>query len=323
MVGVSERNRRKEKGEKELILKKLLSETARRKDRGVVCSIGDPQWGKTYTHTEWAREENREVIRLLVQTKEPESIVGYDVKHPVTGKLQFELASMYRKIKEGPKSKLWHIFIDELDKPREASLSSILTLICDRMIEDYTLPDTVSMSAAMNIPRAPLPEALVARLLFVPFPTTDDLTNQIIPSMGIFQSVAREYLKVPKVSFPERKKNAGTIHKLLAWSKCDEFWTDEALRHTVITGLVPVEDIAWWTDKMNPKLFTGVDLTKWAELARPSDVLNSLIDVLNSDQNQQKRYDVMKVLCDRANEEPTGEMAKVLEKLADRMHEVK
>lgn len=304
-----------------MTLEKLMSETAGRKDRGIVTLIGPPQWGKTEFATRWSKNEGRTMVRLLAQTMEPEAICGYDVKHPKTGELHWMPPSWLRVILKEPEKK-WTLFIDELDKAREATLTALLTLLCDRMVQNQSLPDTVAIVAAMNVPRAPLPPALVERLLFVPFPTGNDLENTILPAMDSLKSIAQEYLEVPKVAFPDRVKNAGAVFRLLSWSKCHDFWKDEMLRHTVITGLVPLKDVAWWVARLDPKAFVGVDLATWAENARPSDLMDSIVPLFNADKDQQHRYDALKKLCDRANADPSGEIAQVLAKIAEKMHEI-
>ena len=300
------------------ILRKLLDETAGRKDRGIVTLIGPPQSGKTHSVLEWSKDNGREVVRLLAQTMEPEAICGYDVKHPQTGELVWAPPSWLRTILAQPKKK-WTLFIDELDKAREASQTALLTLLCDRMVQNMKLPDTVAIVCAMNVPRAPMPPALVERLLFVTFPSkNDDLTK----GFKTLKSLAKEYLEYPKIQVPDRVKNKGAVHRIESWTQCEGFWSDENFRHAVVVGLVPIKDVPWWTQKLDPKAFAGIDLTVWAENARPSDITNSLIDLLNSEKDQQKRFEVLKTLCDRANQDPSGEVAQVLSKVAERMAEV-
>lgn len=299
------------------ILKTIFDETAGRKDRGIPCLIGPPQWGKTYSVMQWSEMNGRKVVRLLAQTMEPEAICGYDVRN-AKGELIWAPPSWLRIIFSDPTQK-WTLFLDELDKAREASQTALLTLLCDRMVQNKMLPDTVAIVAAMNVPRSPLPPALVERLLFMQFPVQNtDLTEGITT----LKSIAKEYLECPNVPFPERIKNKGIAIRLESWTKFNGFWEDENLRSTVVMGLVPIKDIPWWQSKLDPKAFHGVNLATWAEKARPSDVRDSLISLLNSEKDQQKRYDVLKVLCDRANADPTSEIAKVLSDLAERMHEV-
>lgn len=302
------------------IVEKIFDETAGRADRGIPCLIGPPQNGKTHSVLWWSEKNGYKVVRLLAQTMEPEAITGYDVKHPtLPGILVHANPDWFRIIMENPKQK-WVIFMDELDKAREASQTSVLTLLCDRMIQNKKLPDTVAIFCAMNEPRSPLPPALVERLLFIPFPgKNDDLTK----GLKVFRSIAKEYLETPKIQFPEKKKNKGTLHRLESWQNCPDFWADEDLRHTIVVGLVPVKDVAWMMGKLDPKAFMGLDLSNWATNARPSDIKNSLIDLLNSEKDQQKRYDVLKILSDRANADPSGEVAQVLSQVAERLHEVK
>lgn len=300
------------------VIEKILNETAGRVDRGIPCLISEPQWGKTYTVMKWARENDYNPIRLLCQTMEPEAIMGYDVKHPTTGELVWAAPSWLRPILKEPKKK-WLVFLDELDKAREAVLSTLLTLLCDKVVQNVTLPQTVALVAAMNPARAPLPPALIERLLFIKYPLDGTDLGEGLKKL---RSIAREYLEVPKCEFPKHVKNKGCVHRLENWADSSEFWTNDAFRHTIITGLVPIKDVAWWQNKLDPKAFMGVDLTAWAENAKPSDIKDSLIDILNNEKDQQKRYDVLKVLCDRANADPSGEVAQVLSKVAERMHEV-
>jgi hypothetical protein len=294
-------------------LRTLINATIGRRDRGVPTLIGDPQFGKTRTIETWCQEHEHTMIRLLLQTMEPETVCGYDVKHPKTGELMHAAPSWLRPILAEPKKK-YMIFMDEFDKPREACLSAVLTMLCDRVVGPHRLPETVSFACAMNVPRVSLPTALIERLLFIPFPPRDfDLTSGIKK----LRTVAQDYLKLPPAMIPERKKNKGTMHKLESWAELREFWENEDLRHMVVAGLVPANDVAWMMQKLDPKAFVQFDVLSWADTARPADIKDMLVDVLNSIKEPEQRLKVLSTIADRANKDESGELRQVFLDLAD------
>lgn len=296
----------------------LLDETADRLDRGIVTLIGPPQRGKTHTIHEWSRTRGRQVITILLQTWEPEAIFGYDVKHPKTGALQREMPSWLRRIMVEPTQK-WTLFFDELDKAREASQAAVLTLFCNGTIEHWRLPPTVTLCAAMNEPKAPLPEALIERLLYVTFPDAETLAAKL-GSFGMLRSLATEYLGVPNIRLPARQRNDGQIHKLESWANIPAFWTDDALRHVIVCGLVDAKDAPWLLEHLDPKRFALFDAVAWAKNVGPTDVTAMLVDVLNAHPDTEIRKGILSALADRANADPTGELMVALKETFKRLH---
>jgi len=57
---------------------------------------------------------------------------------------------------------------------------------------------------------------------------------------------------------------------------------------------------------------------KWAYTSTPQDIRESLVSILDREKAAIK-YSILKVLCDRANLQPDGEISQALEWSAERM----
>lgn len=123
--------------------------------------VGKTSVGKTYwVANELSKELNLPVVKLLLQTRMPDEVVGFQ-KHLGGKYLTHMLPSWWR-------AEPSIIFLDEMDKPREELLSTILTFIRNGEIEGEYLPKGSVIIGAMNESEW-LPDPLKARCIFLPF----------------------------------------------------------------------------------------------------------------------------------------------------------
>lgn len=266
--------------------------------RGVPTLIGPAQWGKTHYALQWMAEAGaKTVLPMNPQTDLPEDIAGWPVRS--RNQLSFTNPSaippQYLKADAPP----WGLFIDELDKAKEDTLSALLTLLNpgERRLRYTKVPPSVPICVAMNEPKRELPEPLVARLLFIPFPPEAfQMEHRILSS---------DLLSPPEVKIPERPHAPGSYFKLREWLSVPEFQQDEAVRIAVVSGLFPANVV--------PKLLeevSGVDSTRldnWAETCTAADLVENLYTVLSAIPTVDEADALLDKLRQRAEKDPSGE----------------
>lgn len=311
----------------EEIIFKIFDETFGRYDRGIPVLIGESNWGKTWTVEDYIQKRGYGLTRLFLQSQEPETIQGYDIKetHPDGHSELVEappgwLRHMWRCLKENPDQK--HIlFVDEIDKAREQVLATTLSIFGSGVIKNWTLDKSrVGIIGAMNAPLTPMKPELMSRLLPITFPFAED---QLTRGLSRIRTIAAEYLGMPKEDWGtfDRKKNKGVAHRLESWFDVPEFWKSEGLRNVLIKGLIPHKDIPWWQTRLDPKAFLSMDLMNWIREAGPAEIKDMLLPVFEACQDENERFNAMGELCKRATADPTGEVAQAFISIAGKVHD--
>ncbi len=312
----------------------ILDKCAENPDLGHVVYVGPPQCGKTRHQRTWAASRKRRVIHANLQGCEPEDMRGLPYRVDRKGKTRAAYTNppllpawFLDKIDDDPNYDGSDVMIqvDELDKPERYKLDSALTFLSpyERRLGDVVIPRKAIICGAMNIPDAPLPEALVARLLFLPFPPTPAVVHNQFKS---FRYVAEKlWSTVPEIRFPERPKAPGSGHIVQAWMEhlSMEFWGSETLRRLVVRGAFNDKDAASVLSMLAERpVLPG---REWAKAVRPQDVARYFVDIMNA-LDQEERAEVTTILSTRANEDTTGELGKSLETLlqnADELAKIK
>jgi len=291
--------------------------------RGVPTLIGPPQWGKTHYIREWLMEHMeslltgqykkyrnktmtipRDRVKMKIamvnpQSDMPEDIAGWPMRSK--GELSFTNpsvtpASLFKK--DAPP---WALFIDELDKAKDDTLSAMLTLLNpgERRLRETYIPHNVPVVVAMNEPRRELPEPLVARLLFIPFPPGE---------FGLHPPVANSQILVPPtVTVPTRPAAPGSYFKLKAWFSCPEFARDEAVRRAVISGLFPASAVPGVLGSLEDTYDIRQD---WAKTCTVEEFLTMIYMVMGTAASIDAMGKIIVDLQERADGDPTGEFSR-------------
>lgn len=288
------------------ILDKAISDPM----RGVVALIGPTQQGKTYMVQNYLRDRGYELVMLNPQHDLPEDIGGWPMREG--NQLSFTQPSaipphIFKQF-NNPEKK-WALYIDELDKARDDTLSALLTLLNpdERRLRSTVIPKHVPIIVSLN-ERHTLPEPLVARLLFVAFPQ-EDMTLDNRKDLAPVSRFANEICPSPKVSFPARPDTPGSLHKLVRWMADREFWIDTGIRWTVVRGLFSEKGASIVMSRLAeapPK-----HGKEWAQVCTPPEMLEHIIEILSAS-NYQEGVEVLTELANRANNDKTGEMEKAL-----------
>jgi hypothetical protein len=290
--------------------------------RGVPCIIGPPQYGKTHDLYALYRNMGMVLEDIMVfnpQTDLPEDIAGWPYREG--DKLYFtqpanirpDLLDKSNYDEQGNPKKKWGIIVDELDKAPDSVLTCFLTLFNpdERRLRHTRISHKVPIVAAMNEPDGRLlPEPLVARMLFLPYPM-EGMNIAGRSDLKPVQHIAEELFRdLPAIKFPARPKAPGSLHKLRRWLTLSEFWECEHVRKLVVHGLFPQAQAGAVLQALKNR--TPNPTKEWAAMVSPTDFAAHILDVLNAGEFQDMS-EVIVAITERANEQdPTEELTRIL-----------
>lgn len=206
------------------------------------------------------------------------------------------------------------IIIDECDKAQDVVLSTLLTLLSwhEKRLRWTKIPDSWYIAVAMNTPRRPLPDPLLARLMFLPYPAPGqsfldraDLKPLSFALQGVFDGLTPE--------FPQRPTSPGNAHKLACWSQDAEFWQSDAYMNMVGRGLWSEKDWTVIRGRLKDRpMFTAEAANHWAQAVKPENIVGQVLDVLNVVSEPTRRAEVLTTLVERSQKDSTGELERIL-----------
>jgi len=270
---------------------------------GVIALCGSSQAGKTRLVNTWAARHGADVLSIQAQLDQPEDISGFPFR---TG--QVVNYTHPNIIPPGFIDRIgdYVIFLDELDKAQESVLSCLLTLLAERRIR-YTKVRPLSIVVACNPPKRPLPNPLMARLLWVPYPPKDYEVLQR-ESLAEVRHLLEDIYPPVEENVPELDIWFGAGHRLASWYQTPEFWKP-AVQRMVLYGSFPAQKAEAIAHRLEEHAI--VDGVAWARAADASQVRSSLVPVLMSS-TIPVRNDIMRILQQKATQDQTGEIARAL-----------
>ena len=245
---------------------------------GVACLIGPPRGGKTHFLRELAVAEGRRTVWINPQCDAPEDVAGWPVRKGQTMTFTHppNLPADWLAATQAGEPGL--VLVDEADKAQDAILSSLLTLLNpdERRLRWTYLAPSVGISVAMNEPIRTLPEPLVERLMYIPWP---------LPGTGPFDSSDLRSLSVvaagcyhePTIRFPQRKVTVGGLYLLKAWTQQPLFWAEEEIRCTVVRGLFPEAAAAAMLPRLQAKEMAIANPVEWAQRVSAAEAIPALL----------------------------------------------
>jgi len=299
---------------KELIFS-LLDATREDPKRGVITLIGAPQMGKTYTVGEYNKARNMPGIIVNAQNTPEEELAGYPMRDEKKRSVFYSdppaLTTMLDSMGIDGASP-YTLFMDELDKPDRAKLNILLTLFNpdERRLRHFVMHKDILLCAAMNPPTAPLPEPLVARLLFVPYPVFNSEALSDLPST--VQHIATATLSLEEVAFPARKVTKGAFFKLEKWFSFHLFWEEEQVRQAVVRGLFPEQSCPRILEMLADRPVVR-DPTEWVRVARPQALMAGFIKYASECEGVDAKTKFLEILVERAENDKTGEVSRLYE----------
>ena len=270
---------------------------------GNLMLCGPSQAGKTRIVNSWCERRGVTVLSIQAQMDQPEDIGGYPFRTgQVVNYTHPQIIPPAFMDREGD----YVIFLDALDKAPEAVLSCLLTLLSERRIRQTKLKP-LAVVAACNPPKRPLPNPLMARLLWVPYPPRDYEVLQR-ESLSEVKHLLEDIYPPVEENVPELDIWYGAGHRLASWYQTPEFWKP-AVQRMVLYGSFPAQKAEAIAHRLEEHAI--VDGVAWARAADASQVRSSLVPVLMSS-TIPVRNDIMRILQQKANQDRTGEVARAL-----------
>lgn len=195
----------------------------------VPALVGPSQTGKTLMVKRLAEELNMPLIIINPSLDLPEEIGGYP-RHTEGKQLSYIKPAWFP-------NKPSIIFVDELDKAKEETVVAFLTAFKESRVRDWSFPEGTKLVVAMNPPKRPLPEALIERLMFLPFGDNWHWLTSSIKNFSWLKNVVDE-IKDREFSVPEHEASPGAMDQLQKWFIKEEFWK-EPYQELIIKGWVP------------------------------------------------------------------------------------
>lgn len=306
------------------LIQRIVADAWAEPKRGVPCLIGPTRGGKTHfalAALAAAGIPNDRVAMVNPANDLPEDMAGYPVRE---GKrLVFTQPSLIPPhfLEDG---KPWGLFIDEVDKARDDSLSSLLTLLnpAERRLRYTHIPPSVPIIAAMNEPERELPAPLIGRMLFLGWPPADFDWSRV-PEMARVAHFTG-YPPKPEVRFPVMPDSAGARITLSHWLGAESFMDG---RELIVRGLFGQKHVPEILSRMEQDL-VRMDLKTWAEKVKPSSVLADLETLLLTWAKDGKAFDkndflgALSKLAERAEADKTSELAAVMGKVQNNLAQV-
>ena len=301
----------------------ILDKCGENPDLGTPALIGPTRWGKTHFINKYGERRGRRVITAYMQTLEPEDLQGYPGKHDVNGRprafftppgiLEDWLLDKLEDPEYDGSDTL--LFLDELDKAERYKLTPCLSTLSpfEPRMGTVRLPKRLLRVVAMNEPKSPLEDALLGRMLFLPFPPGVEMAHRQFTSLRYIAETL--WKEVPPVAFPEGRPSApGCLHVVEEWQKCHwkEFLSSRTLQRYIVNGVFPEKEAAVVLSMLAER--PPLPGCEWAGAVRPQELKAYFVDVFNA-LDQEGRTDVAAILSQRGNDDPTGEMTKALEEL--------
>ena len=271
--------------------------------KGQPCLIGPSQAGKTRLICHWAAKRGFDVLTVNLQLDLPEDIGGYPHR---TGDSVSHARPTIIPEKYFNEDIPWVLFFDELDKASPEVLSTTLTALNERRIR-YTQIKPQAIICAANPPKSKLPEALMARLLWLPYPPADyDLMER--DSFALSRDVLEDIYPKPEPAVPELALWYGSAHRLETWQQDPTFWNKEVME-LVLNGSFPPAKAEAIFKRLQPA--SHIDLKSWAEEVGPAALTQSILPVFAAGSPEQRNEAVI-ILQKRAIEDETGELSQAL-----------
>lgn len=307
----------------EQALQRILLAAVEKPARGVPVFVGPTQYGKTLFLRNFLIEDlgvpPQNVVWMNPQHDLPEDLGGWPMRdgsvlrftQPANIPPRFVDPSFYDQ--DGNPKEKWGIIVDEIDKAREETLSAMLTFFNpdERRLRNTRISPRVPILGAMNEPENRImPDPLLARLLFLPFPC-EGMRISSRPHLRAVENIAAELFgDVPAVRFPVRPKAPGSLHRLVEWLGADIFWASELPKKLIVRGLFNEQDAGVVLAKMRERLPEPTE--EWARAVRPTEMIAQIVQVMSAGTYEQG-VKVLHVLVERAKPEndPTGEMGRL------------
>jgi len=252
--------------------------------------VGPPRWGKDHQVIQAAIEDGiaaDDIFVLYPQAHAEEEIAGIPILPPLGVR---ECGWTYPTAipghffqGNGSEDRPRLLLLSELDKARPTQLSVFMRLFdsnptLGRTLGHYRLHPGVRLAVTMNEAETGLPDALLARLLWLAYPTQTDLAEGVTDKEG-GPLVAVLFPVPPPVAIPQVPKSPNGVRLMRAWFNYEPFWSNEGVRLRVLAGMFSAEQVPAVVQYLTDQVPTGDPKETLAKLG-PTNAVRVLIRVL-------------------------------------------
>lgn len=276
---------------------------------------GPPRRGKTFELLRCARQYTQSADNVVIWRP------ALDLPEDMGGLVRMRAGKAYYSTPPGmPQACLdaggkgWVLIIDEIDKAQSETLCTMLSLLDhQRSIRAHRLPH-LRIACAGNIPEAPIPEALLGRMIHLRFPSDDDAASRLrdydalAPGAAWLPEVARNILRVTDIPLPPRVSGDDSLTALLSWHA----WPgahDPRVLSRIVEGLFRREDVPMVLGALEREELDEDHLGEWVKSA-PLAVLVARFHQHISVAPAGTAAAALLVLGERAESDQSGEISR-------------
>jgi len=275
---------------------------------GVLCLVGETQCGKSSLIKHWAAEHGWRLLTVMPGVDTPEDLGGLPVREGE--RLTWTQPSVIPAELLAPEwDGKWVLYLDEIEKATPDVIACLLSVLSDRRLRNTTIRPA-AVVCSMNPARRPLHEALIARLLCVPYPAVEDYDvwdREGLASLRPYIGNIRPQIErqLPR----ELRTTPGSLHRMAHWLHQRIFWESSQVRQWIIDGSFSETDAAAVRARFS-ELPTESTLD-WGATADAAALAAGLV-YYSATATPEIAYELHELLAARARDDITGEIGRVL-----------
>ena len=275
---------------------------------GVLCLVGETQCGKSSLIKHWAADHGWRLLTVMPGVDSPEDLGGLPVREG--DRLTWTQPSVIPVELLDPEwNGKWVLYLDEIEKATPDVIACLLSVLSDRRLRNTTVRPA-AVVCSMNPARRPLHEALIARLLCVPYPGVEDY--DVWDREGL--AALRPYIgnirpQIQRQLPRELRTTPGSLHRIAHWLHQRIFWESSQVRQWIIDGSFSEIDAAAVRARFS-ELPTESTLD-WGATADAAALAAGLV-YYSATATPEIAYELHELLAARAKDDVTGEIGRVL-----------
>jgi len=275
---------------------------------GVLCLVGETQCGKSSLIKHWAAEHGWRLLTVMPGVDSPEDLGGLPVREG--DRLTWTQPSVIPVELLAPEwDGKWVLYLDEIEKATPDVIACLLSVLSDRRLRNTTIRPA-AVVCSMNPARRPLHEALIARLLCVPYPAVEDYDvwdREGLASLRPYIGNIRPQIdrQLPR----ELRTTPGSLHRMAHWLHQRIFWESSQVRQWIIDGSFSETDAAAVRARFS-ELPTESTLD-WGATADAAALAAGLV-YYSATATPEIAHELHALLAARAEVDVTGEIGRVL-----------
>ena len=276
---------------------------------GVLCLVGETQCGKSSLIKHWAADHGWRLLTVMPGVDSPEDLGGLPVREG--DRLTWTQPSVIPVELLDPEwDGKWVLYLDEIEKATPDVIACLLSVLSERRLRNTTVRPA-AVVCSMNPARRPLHEALIARLLCVPYPAVEDY--DVWDREGL--AALRPYIgnirpQIQRQLPRELRTTPGSLHRMAHWLHQRIFWEFPQVRQWIIEGIFSETDAAAVRARFSAQLPTESTLD-WGATADAAALAAGLV-YYSATATPEIAHELHELLAARARDDVTGEIGRVL-----------